>query len=70
MTLLAAEDLQAIGLSLKVAAMATLFGLPIALLVAYALARGRFFGKALLDALMKLQAKVRREPSAANLRRA
>ncbi len=54
MTLLAAEDLQAIGLSLKVAAMATLFGLPIALLVAYALARGRFFGKALLDALTHL----------------
>ncbi len=54
MTLFAAEDLQAIGLSLKVAAMATLFGLPIALLVAYALARGRFFGKALLDALTHL----------------
>ena len=54
MTLFSPEDLQAIGLSLKVAAMATLFGLPIALLVAYALARGRFFGKALLDALTHL----------------
>ena len=54
MTLFASEDLQAIGLSLKVAAMATLFGLPIALLFAYALARGRFLGKALLDALTHL----------------
>jgi molybdate transport system permease protein len=52
--LLAPEDIQAIVLSLKVAASATVVGLPIALFVAYALARGRFTGRALLDALTHL----------------
>ncbi len=51
---LAAEDLQAILLSLKVAATATIVGLPIALAVAFALARGRFPGRGLLDALTHL----------------
>ena len=54
MILLAAEDIEAITLSLKVAASATLVGLPIALAVAYALACGKFFGRALLDALTHL----------------
>lgn len=54
MSLLTQEDLQAILLSLKVAGVATAAGLPIALVVAYALARGRFFGRSLLDALTHL----------------
>ncbi len=54
MTLLGPEDLQAVLLSLKVAATATAAGLPIALIVAYALARGRFAGRSLLDAVTHL----------------
>jgi molybdate transport system permease protein len=53
-SLLPPEDVQAVLLSLKVAATATAVGLPIALGVAYALARGRFPGRALLDALTHL----------------
>jgi molybdate transport system permease protein len=53
-TLLPPEDVQAILLSLRVAATATVVGLPIALAVAYALARGRFPGRSLLDALTHL----------------
>jgi molybdate transport system permease protein len=49
-----ADDLGAIGLSLKVASTATLFGLPIALMCALALARGRFAGRTLLDAMVHL----------------
>jgi len=52
--LLGPEDVQAIALSLKVAATATLAGLPLALIVAFALARGRFPGRALLDAATHL----------------
>jgi molybdate transport system permease protein len=47
---LAPDDLAAILLSLKVAGVATLGGLPLALAVAWLLARGRFPGRALLDA--------------------
>lgn len=54
MTGLEAEDLSAIGLSLKVAAAATAVGLPGAFCVALILARGRFPGRALLDALVHL----------------
>ncbi len=54
MTLFGPEDIQAILLSLKVASVATLAGLPIALLAALALARGRFPGRGLLDALTHL----------------
>lgn len=54
MSLLPPEDVQAILLSLKVAATATGVGLPLALAVAYALARGRFLGRGLLDALTHL----------------
>jgi len=50
-SLLPPEDLEAVLLSLKVAATATVVGLPIALATAYALARGRFAGRSLLDAL-------------------
>ncbi len=54
MTLFGPEDIQAILLSLKVAGVATLAGLPVALLAALALARGRFPGRGLLDALTHL----------------
>jgi molybdate transport system permease protein len=53
-TLFGPEDIQAIVLSLKVASVATLAGLPIALAAALALARGRFPGRGLLDALTHL----------------
>lgn len=48
------EELDAIRLSLKVATWATLATLPLGVLTALALARGRFFGKTLLDALVHL----------------
>jgi molybdate transport system permease protein len=54
MSLLGPEDVTAVLLSLKVAATATVIGLPIALAVAYALARTRFAGRALLDAATHL----------------
>lgn len=54
MTLLGPDEIQAVLLSLKVAATATICGLPLALGVAYALARGRFVGRALLDAVTHL----------------
>ncbi len=54
MTLLSQDDLRAVLLSLKVAATAMVFGLPIAFVVAYALARGRFPGRGLLDAVTYL----------------
>ncbi len=50
MAALTADELGAVFLSLKVAAAATIGGMPVALLAAYALARGRFFGRSLLDA--------------------
>ena len=45
---------QAIALSLKVASIATLASLPVAILAAYALARGRFPGRTLLDGVIHL----------------
>jgi molybdate transport system permease protein len=51
---LTAEDWQAILLSLKVAAVATLAALPFAFLAALALVRGRFAGRVLLDSLVTL----------------
>jgi len=54
MSLLDADDIGAIVLSLKVAFTATMFGLPVALYVAYVLARKRFPGRALLDAVTHL----------------
>ena len=47
-------DWAAVWLSLKVASLATLTALPLAFVVAVALARGRFFGRGLLDALVHL----------------
>ncbi|HEX2725670.1 MAG TPA: molybdate ABC transporter permease subunit [Beijerinckiaceae bacterium] len=44
----------AVRLSLKVAVWATLASVPVAIAVAYALARGRFPGKAMLDGLVHL----------------
>ncbi|MBA3811896.1 MAG: molybdate ABC transporter permease subunit [Caulobacteraceae bacterium] len=52
--MLGPDDVQAVLLSLKVAATATAAGLPVALVVAYALARGRFAGRSLLDAVTHL----------------
>jgi molybdate transport system permease protein len=48
------DDLQAVALSLRVAATATAATLPAALLTALALARGRFWGRSLLDAAAHL----------------
>jgi molybdate transport system permease protein len=45
---------QALWLSLRVAAVATLLSLPVGFACAYALARGRFIGKSVLDALLHL----------------
>ena len=54
MSHLTPDDLQALALSLKVALTATLFGLPLAVLVALAQARGRFAARVVLDALVTL----------------
>jgi molybdate transport system permease protein len=48
------DDWTALRLSLKVAAVATLAALPLAIGVALLLARGRFWGKTALDALVHL----------------
>src|SRR3712207_2782387 len=48
------EEWVAVRLSLKVALWATLASLPVAIAVAYALARGRFPGRAMLDGLVHL----------------
>ncbi len=54
MTPLSIDDLQAIGLSLRVATTSTLVFLPLAFICALALARGQFAGRGLLDALTNL----------------
>lgn len=54
MSLLTDTDLGAVVLSLRVAATATLIDLPFALICAVVLARGRFWGRSLLDALVHL----------------
>jgi molybdate transport system permease protein len=54
MLALSPDDWEALRLSLKVAAVATIASLPVALAVALLLARGRFAGKALLDAVVHL----------------
>jgi molybdate transport system permease protein len=51
---LSPEEWTAVRLSLKVAAWATLASLPVGIALAYALARGRFPGRSLLDALVHL----------------
>ena len=48
------NEWEAVALTLEVATRAVLFGLPLAVLVALVLARGRFFGRAVLDALVHL----------------
>lgn len=48
------NEIAALQLSLKVAATATLFSLPLGIAVAYLLARGRFYGRSLLNALVHL----------------
>ena len=54
MTLLGPDDLTAVLLSLRVAAAAMAFSMPIAFGAALALARGRFPGRSLLDTLVHL----------------
>jgi molybdate transport system permease protein len=51
---LSAEEWSAVRLSLQVAASSVAFSLPLAVLAALVLARGRFPGKALFDALVHL----------------
>ena len=48
------EELSAIALSLRVAAVAAAASLPVGIIVAWLLARGRFPGRSLLDALVHL----------------
>ena len=48
------DEWQAVRLSLAVASRSVAFGLPLAILAAYALARGRFVGRPVLDALVHL----------------
>ncbi len=54
MPTLTPEELTAIKLSLRVAAVATLFALPFGVAIALVLARTRFYGRALLNALVLL----------------
>lgn len=51
---LSAEEWTAIRLSLRVSSVAVLVSLPLGILVALALARGRFWGKALLNGIVHL----------------
>jgi molybdate transport system permease protein len=51
---LSPEEWTAVQLSLRVATVATLFALPFAIAIAMALARGRFWGHALLNGLVLL----------------
>jgi molybdate transport system permease protein len=51
---LTGEEWQAVRLSLSVAARSVVVSLPLALVVAWALARGRFAGRTLLDAFVHL----------------
>ncbi len=51
---LSPDEWQAVRLSLSVASRSVAFGLPLAIMAAYALARGRFAGRPLLDALVHL----------------
>lgn len=51
---LSPEAWEAVALSLRVSAVAVLGGLPVALAAAYALARGRFWGKPILNGLVHL----------------
>jgi len=48
------DEWQAVRISLVVASRSVAFGLPLAVLVAYALARGRFAGRTVLDAVVHL----------------
>lgn len=51
---LSPEEWDAVGLSLRVAGVATLVSLPFGILTGLALARGRFWGKSALDVLVHL----------------
>ncbi|HTR15717.1 MAG TPA: molybdate ABC transporter permease subunit [Acetobacteraceae bacterium] len=54
MSLLQPEEWQALRLTLAVAARAVGFGLPVAVLLAWVLARGRFRGRGLLNAIVHM----------------
>lgn len=51
---LTSQEWTAVQLSLKVATIATVASLPFGLLIAYALARGRFWGKTILNGIVHL----------------
>ena len=51
---LTSQEWTAVQLSLKVATIATVASLPFGLLIAYALARGRFWGKTILNGVVHL----------------
>jgi molybdate transport system permease protein len=51
---LSAEEWTAVGLSIRVALVATVFSLPLGVCIAMALARGRFWGHTLLNGLVLL----------------
>ncbi len=52
--MLTADEWEAVALTLTIAARAVVFGLPLAVLAAFVLAHGRFFGRSALDALIHL----------------
>jgi molybdate transport system permease protein len=54
MSMLSPEEWGVVLLTLRVAAYSVAFGLPIAVLFAWLLVRGRFFGRSILDALVHL----------------
>jgi len=54
MSALSADEWQIVFLTLGVAARSVAFGLPVAVLVAWLLVRGRFFGRPILDAVAHL----------------
>jgi molybdate transport system permease protein len=53
-TLLSPEEWDIVLLTLRVSAYSVVFGLPIAVVFAWLLVRGRFFGRSILDALVHL----------------
>jgi molybdate transport system permease protein len=54
MNILSAEEWSVVLLTLRVSAYSVVFGLPIAVLFAWLLVRGRFYGRSILDALVHL----------------
>jgi len=61
---LSPEEWTAVRLSLLVATVSVVASLPVALAVAYLLARGRFWGRSLLDTLVHFLSSCRRSSRA------